>query len=401
MKLIVLTLLTLLQVPNVLGDGDIIPLKAFGNFLGFELSLLVANPNAQGIPETQKFVFSTKCYYSSYFVNAGASEQAQPQQLNAGIGTFDYHDVVVNGWLRPERRPNGDESASGRLCFKSIHVPQDPVALLMFRYQNKVISLWFGNFIRQDGQVLVSYGQVVAELGIGTINERRIAEGPRTQFPLKSLQYIEEGMPPSWVTLNPVAVRISNQLIAEGPCEISFAYDPWTTVVPKSVYDQIVRRLTDDKKTAIAKAVPAILHDMLPKIHEYANTNIIDKFDCSDIDKLPDLHFGNLLIPGRFLYYRQNDQCFLSVVPNPENQGQQCTIIVGGSILSKYHVSVDFNNPGSEFIQFSPMVHQGSQRMDNQAASSSSGGSSSSGDGASSSGDGGASSKNRKKNSSA
>ena len=72
MKLIVLTLLTLLQVPNVLGDGDVIPLKALGTFFGFELRPLGPNPNAQGIPQTQMFVFATFCSGSRYFVNADA-----------------------------------------------------------------------------------------------------------------------------------------------------------------------------------------------------------------------------------------------------------------------------------------------------------------------------------------
>ena len=397
MKLIVITLLSLLQVPNVLGDGDVIPLKALGNFLGFELRPLGPNPNAQGIPETQKFVFSTHCSHSTYFVNADALEQAQLQVLNTGIITFGYHAVVFNGWLRPERRPNELESASSRLCFKSIHVPHDPVALLMFRYQNKVISLWFGSSVSQHGQPIAN-GQIIAEIGIGTMNERRIADGPRTQFPLKSLLFTQQGMPRGWITQTPVPIRISNQPIAEGPCELTFVYELWDTMVPKSVYEQIVRRLTDDKKSALAESVPAVLHDMLPNIHEYANTNIIDKFDCADIDKLPDLHFGDLLIPPQFCAYSDGDKCMLSIIPLPQNQEHQCKIITGRSILSKYHISVDFNTPGSEFIQFAPMARPDSQPNENQAASSSNGSSSSSGGGASNS-SGGASSKKRKKNS--
>ena len=136
--------------------------------------------------------------------------------------------------LRPEPRPNGVENAFGRLCFKSIHVPQDPVARLMAQYESKVISLWF-NIVYSQSQQAIAYGQIIAEIGFGSINERRIAERPRTQFSLKSLLFIPQGMPPRWVALNPVPIRISSQLIAEGPCEISFVYEVWDTIFPKSL----------------------------------------------------------------------------------------------------------------------------------------------------------------------
>ena len=368
---------TLLPVTNVSGDGDVLPLKLLGNILGFEVRNLYAEHNAQGIPQMLKFEFSTVCSYSTYFVNADALAQAQPQFLGAGIMPINNGpEVMFNGVIGPQRRLAGLESAAGVLCFKSIRIANDPVTRLLEQYQNKVVSIYLGGYYWAISQASTD-DQTIGEIGIGTINERRIAEGPRAQFPLKSLEFNIDGMPRSWITQNPVPIRISNQLIAESPCEISFDYDLWITFVPKNIYNQIARRLTDGKKTALADSVPAVLHDMLPNIHEYANINLMRRFPCSDIDKLPDLHFGDLLIPGHFLYYRQNGKCFLSVRPEPGNQGQQCKIYARQSILSKYHVTVDFNDPGSEFIQFALMSQPGPRVMNNQAASSSSGSSSS------------------------
>ena len=144
---IVLTI-TLLQVTDVLGDGDVLPMKALGNFFGIEFRNTNTDPGGGGFSQTLRYVISSWCGMSSYFVNPDGFDQAQVQHISMKIKPMNKdHDTTFSGLLFPQIQPNGYSSASGRLCFKSIGVPGDPVARLMEQYENKVISFWFGTYI--------------------------------------------------------------------------------------------------------------------------------------------------------------------------------------------------------------------------------------------------------------
>ena len=292
------------------------------------------------------------CLTSQHFVN----QQQNANVIAAYFGISSINEPLefeFGGFVTPtQRKATISNDFFGYFCVRSATVPLDPFTNIMERFDNKVVSFWFGDMPSYDEHDSSEH-KTVGELGIGTLNEGRISAGPQIRFWLESVLFHPQNTPPAWITLNPVQIRIKNGAIPRNSCKLVFLYESPHLIVPPDVYEIIVGNLKKLNHKALQESLPFLPAEVNRDIHAFAATRQVTKFSCADAEAIPDLKFGNLHITNSMLYRQVGNECQLQVEPKDSLQQGQCQFTVGNYILRHFHVVVNFNTAGLEFIELS------------------------------------------------
>ena len=339
------------KVKREIGDSAILPISNIGGYWGVEFT---NKGDTSVLGETLKMLIASTCPRTFYFRSSPPDPNNPRIQVDFGIfASNQQSEVEFSGRLAPTRRPSYfSDDKFGVFCLRSHNYPRDPFNNLMELYPDKVISLWFGNvepnILRPNNRHRVN-----GELSVGSINQRRIGDGPQVTFQLKPLQMQPQVRPRGWVTLNPVEILVGDEAITQGSCDLVFIYEDSKFTVPSSVYHMITERLKNVERQALDASLPNLPQDLVPGIYDYAATERLRRFDCDDAHLIPDLLLGGLRIPARMLYKIRGDDCKLYVRPKSSGQIDQCELRLGARILANFHVAMRYT-VGQESIKFSP-----------------------------------------------
>ena len=353
-----------------LGDGFILPLKSLDGYLGIVFRNRIPELGLQD--SSLKMLITSSCRQSNYFATAPPNSILSPMRVSLGIKPLDntiykHSELVLNGKLRaltPRQEDTGG-NAMGQFCVKSIGLPRDPFRKLMAKVRRKRISFWFGSVDETTDQS--DDLPIVAEMGIGTLNERRMGRGSAIRFELKSMDFNDPNAAKLWKTKVPVPLKLNREQIDN--CDLSFLLNIGELVVPQEMFQMIVKPLKLQKQEALSNSLKGIPETLVSHINEYADTKKMRRFDCKDVLKLPDLQFGQLRIPRQLLSIEEDGQCFLVVTPSSYESSQTCNVFVGSYIIEKFHFSVDFTNVGEEFVQFASRKLGRNEKMSSQSNS--------------------------------
>ena len=330
------------------GETALLPIKMIKGFISFEFLSSQSSSRVDEPRQPVKMMLRSICHSSMYFDVPSPNTPLQALNLNLVANTIgEPHNLAFGGLVGPKvRQENIDESITGEFCIKSPYIPHDPFTNLMFKYPNKIFSLWFG-------KVDVADTATIGEFSVGSINEKRIAEGPRIRFPLIRLNYQPNNMPPSLITKNPVELRVNDRLRPEA-CRLVFSYESPYVILPREAYNEIVQQLQNVKKEALVDSRPDFPLDLLNVIHDYGTAKMMRRFDCADASKIPDLKFGEWKIESKTLYSAKQGKCMLLVKPVDLREGKLCTFMVGNQVLRNVHFSVESNSIYHHFAIVSP-----------------------------------------------
>ena len=363
-------------IKRVLDEGVVLPIESVDVHPIIRFQNWTPQRHSNFPQEELTMHLDSFCHRSGYYTAIHAEGNYPFRPVRLGITPLNDQLIRFEGVLSPVD-PMTDEiamNAMGLFCILSPSIPGDAFGNLLGRYRNKLLSLWFQNEDFQAGPA--------GEFGVGTINEQRIAEGPRTRFRLRSLAYNAVSMANSWVTPDTVEVRVG--ALVDEPCKIVFALENAAIFVPKNIYEMVIRGLQGAKKTALDESLPFIPAPLVQEIDGFQKTSRMRRFDCQNAILIPDMNIGELFIAKEMLYERVGNKCQLLIKPTIGQATHLRQVYLGLKILRKFHVTVDFNVEGGEYVEFAPRATSLATGYSSGASSSAS---SSRGGGASSSRD--------------
>lgn len=334
-------------------SGAVFPLKLVAGRVGIEVINTMTQPNSDLFPQKMRMLVAGHCRKSVYFSNPSDGDRPT---VTLELGLRKMHSeggFIMKGSIASQRAPRmlqpGDPH--GLFCVKSTNIPQNPFTELMHPFRTKVISFWFSTLEVSSNIDIPTIG----EFSVGSLNEDRIDVGPRVRFPLLPLQVDPANMPNEWLTQTGVEILVGGRAVYDVPCYLTFDFEYIGLYLPKQVYNEVVKGLQLEKHQAIAESLDFIPNDLVTQVQDHLRTNRMRRFDCKDVNKIPDLQFGDLRISRNMLYVaKRNGKCQLTFEAVRTDEDEICYAAFGTSILRHWHFSVDFSVPGSEVAMFAP-----------------------------------------------
>ena len=275
-----------------------------------------------------------------------------PQDVVFGSWKYRYPSVntpssiVASGYTG--QNPHSDFLGRTGISIKSPAIQSNYFSKLMSRVSLMQISLWFDVSLPYFSANKLNL--VTGELILGGVNENRFDASTTVSFNLARLNN-PNSLPSNWVTNEPVIIRTSASE-KSWSLKVVFNPDKLETELPPAVFDEITKplKLYSLEVTANETGIPL---DIVHLVGEYSNEPI-ELFDCKDARYIADLHIGELIIPSKMMFIRQNaDKCIFTLQRmSPEAK----SVVIGMDLFRQFHWSLSFNEGERDLMRVSKSV---------------------------------------------